>query len=439
MLGIGELRPGDDLAAADRRSTPRRLRDGDVLVVTSKVGVQGRGPAASRSTRPTRTRARPPGRQAIDAETVRVVAARGRRCGSCETRHGLVLAAAGVDASNVARDELALLPVDPDASAAAAARRPARAARRRRRRRHQRLDGTAVARRHHRRRDRRRRPHRRDRRRAAAPTPTATSSTSPRSPSPTRLAAAADLVKGKLGGVPVAVVRGLARDGKLDDDGLGSRALIRGAGRRPVPARHGRGDGGRPRGRRLGDRRRAAAARRRRRRRHAMAPDPDVGGRAYGRRSSASSPPARTRCGARARRATSPRARWSSIRPAGSVLLTLHPRVGAVGAARRALRTGRPHRARRRRPRGARGERHRRAVVRPGAARPRRAPDHLLARRADPALRRAVPRGRAGRAPNRCAATSRSTCAGSPGTRCRPARRRSCRAWSRPRAQRLGR
>ena len=58
---------------------------------------------------------------AIDAETVRVVARRGD-LRIVETRHGLVLAAAGVDASNVARDELALLPVDPDASAAAAAR-----------------------------------------------------------------------------------------------------------------------------------------------------------------------------------------------------------------------------------------------------------------------------------------------------------------------------
>jgi 8-oxo-dGTP pyrophosphatase MutT (NUDIX family) len=43
------------------------------------------------------------------------------------------------------------------------------------------------------------------------------------------LAAAGDLVKGKLGGVPVAVVRGLAPDGKLDDDGMGSRGLLRGA------------------------------------------------------------------------------------------------------------------------------------------------------------------------------------------------------------------
>ena len=36
-----------------------------------------------------------------------------------ENRLGMVQAAAGVDGSNVARDELALLPVDPDASAAA--------------------------------------------------------------------------------------------------------------------------------------------------------------------------------------------------------------------------------------------------------------------------------------------------------------------------------
>ena len=53
---------------------------------------------------------------AIDAETVRLVAQRGD-LRIVETRHGLVLAAAGVDLSNVARNEIALLPVDPDASA----------------------------------------------------------------------------------------------------------------------------------------------------------------------------------------------------------------------------------------------------------------------------------------------------------------------------------
>jgi 8-oxo-dGTP pyrophosphatase MutT (NUDIX family) len=43
------------------------------------------------------------------------------------------------------------------------------------------------------------------------------------------IAAAADLVKGKLSGIPAAIVRGLADDGKLDDDGMGSRSLLRGA------------------------------------------------------------------------------------------------------------------------------------------------------------------------------------------------------------------
>ncbi len=55
---------------------------------------------------------------AIDAETVRVVARRGE-LRITETRHGLVLAAAGVDSSNVEPGKVALLPVDPDASARA--------------------------------------------------------------------------------------------------------------------------------------------------------------------------------------------------------------------------------------------------------------------------------------------------------------------------------
>jgi coenzyme F420-0:L-glutamate ligase/coenzyme F420-1:gamma-L-glutamate ligase len=53
---------------------------------------------------------------AIDAETVRVVARRGQTRIS-ETRHGLVLAAAGVDESNTEPGTLVLLPVDPDGSA----------------------------------------------------------------------------------------------------------------------------------------------------------------------------------------------------------------------------------------------------------------------------------------------------------------------------------
>jgi coenzyme F420-0:L-glutamate ligase / coenzyme F420-1:gamma-L-glutamate ligase len=112
--GLPELRPGDDLAGLLAAAAPW-LRDGDIVVVTSKAvsKVEGRLLAVPPD---------PVGRElarqaAITAETVRVVASRGRTR-IAQTRHGIVLASAGVDASNVRRDELALLPLDPDASAA---------------------------------------------------------------------------------------------------------------------------------------------------------------------------------------------------------------------------------------------------------------------------------------------------------------------------------
>jgi coenzyme F420-0:L-glutamate ligase / coenzyme F420-1:gamma-L-glutamate ligase len=57
-------------------------------------------------------------RKLVEDEAVRVLARKGRTL-ITENRLGLIQAAAGVDGSNVGRDELALLPVDPDASAAA--------------------------------------------------------------------------------------------------------------------------------------------------------------------------------------------------------------------------------------------------------------------------------------------------------------------------------
>jgi coenzyme F420-0:L-glutamate ligase / coenzyme F420-1:gamma-L-glutamate ligase len=56
-------------------------------------------------------------RKLVDNEAVRVLARKGRTL-ITENRLGLIQAAAGVDGSNVDRDELALLPVDPDGSAA---------------------------------------------------------------------------------------------------------------------------------------------------------------------------------------------------------------------------------------------------------------------------------------------------------------------------------
>ncbi|MDQ4039589.1 MAG: coenzyme F420-0:L-glutamate ligase [Actinomycetota bacterium] len=113
--GLPDLRPGDDLAGLICRAAPW-LQDGDVLVVTSKAisKVEGRLIAAPPDPEGReRTRQR-----AIEAETVRVVAERGPTR-IVVTRHGWVLAAAGVDASNVAAGEIALLPVDADASARA--------------------------------------------------------------------------------------------------------------------------------------------------------------------------------------------------------------------------------------------------------------------------------------------------------------------------------
>ncbi|MFL6240032.1 MAG: coenzyme F420-0:L-glutamate ligase [Actinomycetes bacterium] len=104
LTGLPEIEVGDDLAALIASAAPD-LRTGDVVVVTSKVvsKAEGRLLAIERE-------------KAIDDETVRIVAERGATR-IVETRHGLVLAAAGVDASNVPPGTVALLPIDPDASA----------------------------------------------------------------------------------------------------------------------------------------------------------------------------------------------------------------------------------------------------------------------------------------------------------------------------------
>jgi coenzyme F420-0:L-glutamate ligase/coenzyme F420-1:gamma-L-glutamate ligase len=117
--GLPEIRPGDDLAqllTTALRRGGHELHDGDALVVTSKVVSKAEGRLV---TTPTDGEGREAVRlNAVAAETTRVVASRGRTR-IVETPHGHVVASAGVDASNVRRDEIALLPVDPDASARA--------------------------------------------------------------------------------------------------------------------------------------------------------------------------------------------------------------------------------------------------------------------------------------------------------------------------------
>ena len=116
ITGLGDVRPGDDLADMIARAAPW-LADGDVLVVTSKIVSKAEGALAAVPPEegPDRDEARA---GALAAETARVVARRGPTS-IVATRHGFVMAAAGIDASNVDPDHLVLLPKDPDASARA--------------------------------------------------------------------------------------------------------------------------------------------------------------------------------------------------------------------------------------------------------------------------------------------------------------------------------
>jgi coenzyme F420-0:L-glutamate ligase len=115
VRGFPEVRPGADLGALLAAQAPW-LQHGDVLVVTSKIvsKAEGRLIPVDSDDPWQREIVR---QQAIDSETVRVVAKRGE-LRIVANRRGLVLAGAGVDASNVATSEIALLPENPDASAA---------------------------------------------------------------------------------------------------------------------------------------------------------------------------------------------------------------------------------------------------------------------------------------------------------------------------------
>ena len=115
VTGLPEFRPGDDLGAALAAAAPW-LRDGDVLVVTSKVLSKCEGRLVPAPEDPeARDMLR---RKLVDDEAVRVLARKGRTL-ITENGLGVVQAASGVDGSNIGTDELALLPIDPDGSAAA--------------------------------------------------------------------------------------------------------------------------------------------------------------------------------------------------------------------------------------------------------------------------------------------------------------------------------
>jgi coenzyme F420-0:L-glutamate ligase/coenzyme F420-1:gamma-L-glutamate ligase len=112
--GLPEIHPGDDLAALLGDALAGIVEHGDILVVTSKIVSKAEGRIVVAADR----------EDAITAETRRLVASRTHPGGTTrivETHSGLVMAAAGVDASNVPDGTIALLPRDPDASALALA------------------------------------------------------------------------------------------------------------------------------------------------------------------------------------------------------------------------------------------------------------------------------------------------------------------------------
>ena len=127
--GLPEIRPGDDLAtliANAVRAEGEQLRDGDVLAVAQKIVSKSEGrivPLADVVPGPRALEmARDSGKDARQLEVVLSESAKVVRWSHgvliSQTRHGFVCANAGVDRSNAgAPDTVILLPIDPDASA----------------------------------------------------------------------------------------------------------------------------------------------------------------------------------------------------------------------------------------------------------------------------------------------------------------------------------
>lgn len=113
--GLPEFRPGDDIAEHIAAQAPW-LADGDILVVTSKIVAKAEGRIVPAPADPEERDA--VRRELVRSEAVRVLAQKGRTL-ITENKLGIVQAASGVDGSNVDQGELVLLPADPDGSAKA--------------------------------------------------------------------------------------------------------------------------------------------------------------------------------------------------------------------------------------------------------------------------------------------------------------------------------
>jgi coenzyme F420-0:L-glutamate ligase / coenzyme F420-1:gamma-L-glutamate ligase len=108
--GIPVVRPGDDLAGLLCAACPD-LRDGDVVIVASKVVAKAEGKLEAVDADDPLSH-----KPLVERESVRVLRRRGDLVIS-ETKHGFVCANAGIDRSNVEDGVVVLLPDDPDRSA----------------------------------------------------------------------------------------------------------------------------------------------------------------------------------------------------------------------------------------------------------------------------------------------------------------------------------
>lgn len=117
--GLPRIAAGDDLAQLIAEAVAEvawpdgscGLASGDVIVITSKIVAKAEGRVERAESRD----------DLIDRESVRVVATKHTPRGTTrivQTPHGLIMAAAGIDASNTDDGTVVLLPIDPDASAA---------------------------------------------------------------------------------------------------------------------------------------------------------------------------------------------------------------------------------------------------------------------------------------------------------------------------------
>ena len=225
ITGIPEVRPGDDLAgllAAGLAASDLALRDGDVLVVSSKVVSKALG----------LVRVGPTRADVVAEQTLRVVARRRSPVGDTvivEAAAGPVMAAAGADSSNARPDEVLVLPADCDHEARVLRGRLTSLA-------HDVVFGLVIA-------DTAGRPWRDGVTDFALGAAGLTVLEDLRGQVDTHgnrlevtvraiadeVAAAADLAKGKLDGVPAALIGGLDRY-VIADDGPGVRPSLRGTG-----------------------------------------------------------------------------------------------------------------------------------------------------------------------------------------------------------------